>query len=230
MTQPGKDGVAQWGGAALPDLIEAMAGRSRQLWLRLVIGVLIACIVGPSLGAPLTVGWYVAWSLLQLAEVAWTRRAQRMSREQAVIGGVVLVALGSTVLAALGAAAILSGNSWLLVCGVLAPGRRLAQRLRRKRDVPGNLLGHGGSDFRRHACGGAGGGSGRGACRYAVCADALGHLALCRSSGGSGRRSACAAVSKGGERIQRRISRPGQSRNPHTAERRARHGSDYVFR
>ena len=118
MTQPGKDGVAQWGGAALPDLIEAMAGRSRQLWLRLVIGVLIACIVGPSLGAPLTVGWYVAWSLLQLAEVAWTRRAQRMSREQAVIGGVVLVALGSTVLAALGAAAILSGNSWLLVCGV----------------------------------------------------------------------------------------------------------------
>ncbi len=74
MTQPGKDGVAQWGGAALPDLIEAMAGRSRQLWLRLVIGVLIACIVGPSLGAPLTVGWYVAWSLLQLAEVAWTRR------------------------------------------------------------------------------------------------------------------------------------------------------------
>ena len=90
MTQPGKDGVAQWGGAALPDLIEAMAGRSRQLWLRLVIGVLIACIVGPSLGAPLTVGWYVAWSLLQLAEVAWTRRAQRMSREQAVIGGVVL--------------------------------------------------------------------------------------------------------------------------------------------
>ena len=52
MTQPGKDGVAQWGGAALPDLIEAMAGRSRQLWLRLVIGVLIACIVGPSLGAP----------------------------------------------------------------------------------------------------------------------------------------------------------------------------------
>lgn len=95
MTQPGKDGVAQWGGAALPDLIEAMAGRSRQLWLRLVIGVLIACIVGPSLGA---------------------------------------------------------------------------------------------------------------------------------------RRSACAAVSKGGERIQRRISRPGQSRNPHTAERRARHGSDYVFR
>ena len=95
MTQPGKDGVAQWGGAALPDLIEAMAGRSRQLWLRLVIGVLIACIVGPSLGAPLTVGWYVAWSLLQLAEVAWTRRAQRMSREQAVIGGVVLVALGA---------------------------------------------------------------------------------------------------------------------------------------
>ena len=45
MTQPGKDGVAQWGGAALPDLIEAMAGRSRQLWLRLVIGVLIAGIV-----------------------------------------------------------------------------------------------------------------------------------------------------------------------------------------
>ena len=45
MTQPGKDGVAQWGGAALPDLIEAMAGRSRQLWLRLVIGVLIACII-----------------------------------------------------------------------------------------------------------------------------------------------------------------------------------------
>ena len=101
MTQPGKDGVAQWGGAALPDLIEAMAGRSRQLRLRLVIGVLIACIVGPSLGAPLTVGWYVAWSLLQLAEVAWTRRAQRMSREQAVIGGVVLVALGSTVLASI---------------------------------------------------------------------------------------------------------------------------------
>lgn len=77
MTQPGKDGVAQWGGAALPDLIEAMAGRSRQLWLRLVIGVLIACIVGPSLGAPLTVGWYVAWSLLQLAEVAWILGAER---------------------------------------------------------------------------------------------------------------------------------------------------------
>ena len=74
MTQPGKDGVAQWGGAALPDLIEAMAGRSRQLWLRLVIGVLIACIVGPSLGAPLTVGWYVAWSLLQLPK--WRGRAE----------------------------------------------------------------------------------------------------------------------------------------------------------
>lgn len=110
--------VAQGSRVASPELIEAMKGRARQLWLRLVIGVLIAYVVGPSLGVPLTIGWFVAWSVLQLVEVAWTRRAERRFGEVSAVGGVALASLGSILIASLGAAAILSGDVWLMVCGI----------------------------------------------------------------------------------------------------------------
>jgi signal transduction histidine kinase/ActR/RegA family two-component response regulator len=98
-----------------------MLGRRKQFWLRVALGLAVACIMGPSIGWPAVGLWLAVWCPLQAVESRWTRSAEvaiNHGSEVRAAPALALVLIANAVFNTLGIAAIFSGNFWLLVCGI----------------------------------------------------------------------------------------------------------------
>lgn len=107
---------------AAPEVLEVMASRQRQAWLRPTIGAGIGLTFSPLLGLQNLLLWYGVVCLLHWLELRWTRSALRSVHVGKPINasiGLGLVFLINLAFSAVGVCAILSGETWTMVCGAV---------------------------------------------------------------------------------------------------------------
>lgn len=98
-----------------------MSGQAQQLWLRLAIGMIIAWVVGQSLGALLTIGWFVAWSDLH---------ALRSAKAASASKGTFLAQVSHEIRTLLNG---VLGMAQIMKTGELSHEQRLQRRMDRRR-------------------------------------------------------------------------------------------------